>query len=797
MTTDWALPTSFRIRLSMNSDWHIGSGMGRPGHIDRLIARDATGLPFVPAKSLRGIWRDACERLCQALDGNESGDWSRLVDRLFGSQPALGDKDPTRRHSDSACPPLESSVSIRPARIAEPLRSLLAKSAPVHEALTFVKPGVSIDRRSGMAKTNFLRFEEMARGGTILEAECRLDVPENLRPLASALLIASAQLVERIGAKRRRGAGRCQLQIVSAQADQAINWLCETDTPPEWPDAPSPQSPAAASETAVYNGEWVVVPLTLNLHSPLAVSYRTVGNVVETLDFLPGSYLLPHVRKVLTASGVDCQSAIQRGDLCVLPATIEIEGQRGQPVPLAFFGPKGGQGFDKPCRLINRMVEPEQSGDEQFKPIRDGYLRPGTQSLAPAAAVRPAKVVQTHNTVEDRFQRPTEDVGGVYTYQALAPVDAGQSVRLRSELRLRKSLADRLEERHPEWWTKLSGTVSLGRSKKDDYGAVAITAGPPAAPSPVAKTGAAKQPLFVWLLSDTLLRNQQLRPEPTAQAVANTLGQRLGVTVKLRSGNADLMHECVRVRRLETWHVGWGLPRPSFVALQAGSCLVLELEGTVDPQKLADLEASGIGERTAEGYGQIRFNDPLMTISPRDWKTQQCESQSHPQPAPPKPIPANSPAVEYASLLEREVWKQEIRRECLKIAGDEGRRQPLLHWKSRQPPMSQLGSLRGQLAQLRSPADAPVVLGWLDHLASNPRRRDKWPDESLPMIRNLLSDPGQIWKIIDTSKWPTLIVGATTRLQQELWALAVRTVFDACIRAHKRDLERQEVSHGT
>src|SRR5438128_1661025 len=138
MSKQWPLLQSFRIRLRMESDWHVGSGMGRPGNIDRLIVRDSDGLPFVPAKTLRGILRDA---------------------------------------------------------------------------MTFVKPGVKIDRRSGHAQTDFLRFEEMARVGTVLEAECRLTVSEELCELASALLIASARLVERLGGKRRRGPGRCRLEI--------------------------------------------------------------------------------------------------------------------------------------------------------------------------------------------------------------------------------------------------------------------------------------------------------------------------------------------------------------------------------------------------------------------------------------------------------------------------------------------------------------------------------------------------------------------------------------------------------
>jgi CRISPR-associated protein Csx10 len=53
MNARWPLNESFRLRLTMLSDWHIGSGTGRPGNVDRLIVRDSDGLPFAPAKTLR------------------------------------------------------------------------------------------------------------------------------------------------------------------------------------------------------------------------------------------------------------------------------------------------------------------------------------------------------------------------------------------------------------------------------------------------------------------------------------------------------------------------------------------------------------------------------------------------------------------------------------------------------------------------------------------------------------------------------------------------------------------------
>jgi CRISPR-associated protein Csx10 len=769
----------------MQSDWHVGSGMGRPGNIDRLIARDADDLPFVPAKTLRGIWRDACERLCRGLDDGQPGEWSRLVDMLFGSQPALADQDATGRHSNPANAPLASAVQIRPALIPSPLREQLVRAdVRLRQALTFIKPGVKIDRRSGSAQTDFLRFEEVARKGTILEAECRLLVNAPNREVASALLIASAKLVERLGGKRRRGPGRCRLEILDADTEKAIQWLSDHEQAPNWSPDEQNETLAATEHVVSHDDPWLCVPLTLRLQGPLAVAYRTTGNVVETLDFLPGSYLLSHVTRRLPP----LRAAVAAGNVVLLPAYPEVDGERGQPVPLAWFAPKG---VDKPLQIenreqvFNRLLQAEPADGTQLKQMRDGYI-----SSQPMNTYKPPITVWTHNTVEDQSQRPTENVGGVYTYQAIAPRDKNQPVVLRGELRIRKSLADQLEG---NWLDKLNGEVALGRSKKDDYGPVRLTVGLPSEwRSP---TQAENQELFVWLVSDMLLRNQRLRPEPTAACLAAELSRWLGVPLTPRHSTDGRLDEFVRIRRLDTWHVGWGLPRPSLVALRAGSCMVFQAEGAIDTAKLAQLEASGIGERTAEGYGQVRFNHPLLTQAPQDWpaSTRQ-DSNSTEQVGSEGTQAMDETSRSFARRIETECWKQEIRRACLALAADANKRKELLGWvatgEQGKPPMSQLGGLRGQLMLMQQAEQRQQVIDWLDHLAGNSRRKEKWP--SIPKVKAVVESDSRIWEIIQTDGWPTLTTNAEGELRRDLWALAVRTFFDACMRAHKRELEREQ-----
>jgi CRISPR-associated protein Csx10 len=235
---------------------------------------------------------------------------------------------------------------------------------------------------------------------------------------------------------------------------------------------------------------------------------------------------------------------------------------------------------------------------------------------------------------------------------------------------------------------------------------------------------------------------------------------------------------------VESWHTGWGLPRPSLAALQAGSCVVFEVQGTVEPERLRELQASGIGERTAEGYGQVCFND-LLLIRPAN----EFDPPMKPEKGstiPEAPIPAGDPAHGFARLLEEEAWRGEIRRAALRVANTD--RVSVLGPKP--PRMSQLGSLRELLGVLGQPKDRRV-LDWFEHLKKNARRSSQW-QSTQQGVRNLLEDEGQVWRLLqDGKEWPTLTAEGKSKLPRDLWALAVRTLIDACIRVHKRATEKQ------
>ncbi len=768
----------FRARLVMESDWHVGTGAGRSGHVDRLVARDHDGLPYVPAKTLTGVWRDACERLASALDGVAARGWSAWVGYLFGSQPAQA-KGPVE------APPLAAVLSVRSAHLVEPLRRALGPpaSAELREALTFVKPGVSIDEETGQAREQFLRFEEMSRAGAVLEAECSLRVPSDptARSTALALLAGGAALVERLGGKRRRGGGRCRLELDGVlDLSAARAWLDEHEEAPPVPVDTSahPSVPPAPASTPP--DDWVELALVIHLRSPLSVPSRVIGNVGETLDFLPGHMLLPLLSHIAREREIDLGPAVGAGDVVVLPATLEIDGARGRPVPFSLAVPKGSGfvGGEVTNLFAQQDVRP-------LKQLRAGYLGPAPAEHArlPRRVVVPL-IVRTHNSVDDDQQRPNEATGGVYSYEAIA---AG--TRLRTVIRLRRAVHELLAARDPQWWEALTGPWALGRSKKDDYGQVVMEVGGPPGSPQVTVPAHASGPggtLVVWCLSDMLLRDSALRPATSADALAGALG---GVQLE-----PDRERVQFRVRRLDSWHVRWGLPRPSLVAIAAGSCAVLTVwTGHLEPEALRRVALAGLGERRAEGHGQLSFDDPLVTGSLAGWSSP-LEGVAGETATESVPIDANGEVGEFARLVEREAWRSLLRRRVLSLAANPQFRTTAFGWPATggRPPASQLNALREAVRRAGGASGESYTARWLAQLQHVKNRSDKWPPGALDRARSLVVNPGAVWLLLmEEAPWPTLTRGDAERLRSELWADAVQALVDEAARQHLRAREPQ------
>jgi CRISPR-associated protein Csx10 len=783
------------LRLEFSSDWHVGSGTSTP-EIDALVIRDPSGYPQVPAKTITGLWRQQFETVAAAMS-QQNPLWSKVPDLVFGTQPNLAS-------GPSAAPPVGARLAVTPMRYDAAVRHAIADATgvPAPPDLTVIRPGVRIDPTTGTAEDKYLRSIEHGRAGTVLHGAASLDLDGLDGSSAEAVLaalVAAASLLERAGGNRRRGAGRCNFRVTLPSSEHARDaaWAAEVLSrtgPPADPEVPdATETPPGSSG----DGSAITVAVRLLLHTPVGITSQVSGNLHETHDHIPGSVMLAWVADRLRRAGAGgLRDAIVSGRIWATPATVEIAGQRSLPTPAAYGQAKGTS--DGPASAVNRSIE-RLEGDVQVKDLRGGWVVLVDDNVHRRTT---PITVQAHNTIDDARQRPTADVGGLYLYEAISPVwPDGRRLALRAEVTVP---IGELGVTAAAVRTALCGEARLGRSSKDDYGLVTVEIpASDASDEPAATSHEMTQSddrLVVWCTSDLIIDPSSPGTLPTIDDV------RLAIAAGLHLDPAQVdvvapsdglappsapEGSWLRHRRIESFHTRWQLPRPTLLAVAAGSVIVLRV---VDPPadlagRLRSLEREALGRRRAEGFGQICFDHRLTRIAlthtgltPADHGHDDTELLGH-ELEPEEQLHVRSVADAR--------WQREITQRSQRLALDRSKRKTLLGGYETGTSPSQRGTLRSLVAGFGGvlhSSDAQRATGHAAaiaaHLAKEDQRNDN-PDRSRDQIktgalRSLMTEPNTVWHWLgfdDSHAGPNL------EARERLWSYAVRVSVESALRA--------------
>ncbi len=767
---------TLKIQIRFLSDWHVGEGAGARGHVDAIVRRHPLdGLPYVPAKTLTGILRDGCERVAYGLDsGKEQGPWHALLRHVFGSNQE-DTVDPTAR---------EACLSVGPATLGSSLRRAIVETPGMSEALVFIKPGVKLDDQ-GVAESQMLRFEEAVLAGAELQAPIALNrLSGEARDAALALVAAGALAVERLGAKRRRGSGRCTLTLTGwDEPATLVDQLKKAPAPPAHVTYGSDLALAPAVAMPTHSDDWRVVALDLDLEAPVIVPAETLGNVVTSQDHIPGSLLLPALHGWLHhLLGAGTTSAVASGAVQVRNAYPASGGLRMFPVPASLFKLKEGDD------TINQLCG-EALDKRQRKQLRAGYVASDALPEVPARVVSVDRIAVTHATIEDNSQRPTGAVGGVFTYQAVRP---GQ--RLVSELWISRSLCES-EDALADWLSIAPKFLQIGRAKKDDYGCVSLSCREVLQSPPEAKEGN----LTVWLVSPILLRDAALAPVMDAAGLAEHLAVALGLDREALKPSQGQPSAYLRPWRDDGWNSAWRMRRATRFGIAPGSCVSFHVSGTLTAQALARVQAAGIGERRGEGYGELVFNPKLL--AELEVPIQEMDLDIPPT------HEVNDPSeTDFSAALQRRAARLAIRRKALECA--EGFRRGIgwMSGRSPLPPNTQLGALRALMESVHDQAGLDRIASWLTAVEGNEKRRDKWPDDTKRALANHVQEESaeSIWVSLNLFPGPTALKGhdasALARAMRveavkTLWLTAISTQLNDNSRSPDERKEHQEVGH--
>ena len=733
--------TNYVLEIKLESPLTSAAGEGRVGLVDRDIAFDKIGLPILPGRRLKGLWREAYQDVTDA--------WQQCGQDVAFAEEIFGDSG-QRPYDGDALIHIENAVLKDTSALKTWLeylqhyniRKLHADDVVQHYAT--VRAQTAIERKTSAAKENTLRLTRALKSGLVFWANVNFTNTPPETPLLNALALGAASL-KYMGIARTRGLGKVKCRLLEIDGNGKIkNDLTSQlniNSLPSIKCTVSSQSvpnsvaqPTSATLTGIENPIHILrYRLTLKSAIVIPTSDGDPNTVVSRQD-IPGSHLwgvaawsyLSEADR--SAADSVFRNAFLDGNLRFLSAYPEAMNDQQRMIPMPHSIRKSKED-DTPYDFVTDIPEDEPTKRHHQQYAKLGSATFETQSVKTERNYHHARAANDRR-IGRALGAEVPDGGAFFTYNAIQPEQTFQGAVLGSESDLKQL----------KTWLQSPKSVSIGRSRSAQYGKVLfewIDDDPQLLNDCVEwngfnssqSTANPENTLIITTLSPLLSVNDRGHPIASfpEQEMLKTLG--LPDTAKLK-----LVSSFTRTEAISGYNTHLRLPRQQTQAIEAGSVFKFELDHKPTDEKLLELEQNGLGIRKGEGFGRIAVNrhDYLSSETPLD----DPENLNHP----------NKPGVEVTSDL-KQILKQVVLTNCSsemqEYARDIARQ---LDNKNKIPSNSLLGRLRlflrhnepaESLEQLRNPAK--------DQLTNFQIDMGQCPSFDLPKLQTLFDIFKKAW----------------------------------------------------
>ena len=467
------------LEIQLQSPLTSASGEGRVGLVDRDIAFDELGLPILPGKRIKGLWRDAYRDVVDAW--TLCGQASTPVNQIFGeSGQKSGETDACLYIGNAE---LVQTTSLK--EVKEWLKYLqnhhIRKLHPddVLEFFTTVRSQTAIDRRTGAAREDTFRLTRTMQAGSMFLAPVHLSI-DPCQELLNALAVSAAAL-QYMGTERTRGLGKVRCRMLGfnkpGQPKQDLTqqaWAKPATLPsifvaPRQTCFPAPRQ--TCQKPKPREAPTHVLRYQLTLKTPVVITVADSDpNTVATRQEVPGTTILGAAAWHYLAQAGKlpeddkfCHTFLD-GHLRFLTAYPETcdsnkneEPQRMLPIRHSIREFKNNQG------LLDFLEKPPEDLEVAVKRLDRRYAR-----IRPGVGILETQAVKTernyhHARANDRsIGRALENDGALYKYEAICSEGAFQGAVLGTE-------AD-LEDLRKWLWSAEVNPIRIGRSRSAQYG---------------------------------------------------------------------------------------------------------------------------------------------------------------------------------------------------------------------------------------------------------------------------------------------------------------------------------------
>ncbi len=367
-----------KLKITLLSDLCTGSGETFNSTVDTDVVYDDFGLPYIPAKRLKGCIREAClelEEFGAAAQGS--------VRRIFGEEG----NSPSEFALSDAC--LEDYELIW-SDLQKAQDPALTHSQNVLGLYTYTRTQTSLDAKRGTALKNTLRTQRVIRAGLVFEADlyCREDMSDEDREL----LKTAAEMVVHMGIHRTRGLGTVRVECTDDEMTKRNT--VEAGTP----------------------GERNRLEYVVQLLTPMLCK-SAEGDQAKTQPYIEGGKVLGMLAGVLGKEGF---ARLTREELIVSNAYILHGKKRCTPLSASLQKQKD-QPFDANGEMRVRDMLYTGSVNEQMTPVGGSFVDPDGYLVSVETEIH-----YHHRRPEDKSTGRADGKDGSAFYQ-LESIRAGQA----------------------------------------------------------------------------------------------------------------------------------------------------------------------------------------------------------------------------------------------------------------------------------------------------------------------------------------------------------------------------------
>lgn len=324
------------ISIKLLSDLCCYSGEVYNTTVDTDVVYDDYGLPYIPAKRLKGCIREA------ALELYEMGLMPHY-NAIFGKE---GSDASAFTISNARLENYDAKVK----ELKQFEKTDFVNQQNVLSLYTYLRTQTAVDANTGTAIENSLRTLRVLKKGLIFHADVDLENKDYAEEFKNAV-----SMVKHMGVSRTRGLGLVELKVENSLSTSVDHVLFK--------------------ENELKNEN--MISYTIHLKSPL-ICKSAQGNQAKTEDYIVGSKVLGLIARSM---GNDAYQKVMN-DIVVSNAYVSLDGNRSLPGRNSLQKIKNQSYVDGKMEIVDMMYFKNDNDKEQRTPANIDYMSDQNEVLS-------------------------------------------------------------------------------------------------------------------------------------------------------------------------------------------------------------------------------------------------------------------------------------------------------------------------------------------------------------------------------------------------------------------------------